>query len=76
MKYFVPWRAVWKEGSVTHACRMVFDGSQAMKGGCSLNILLPKGMNRMLRCVKALRKKNLAKFIHLEIFDCDRMRLT
>ena len=30
----------------------------------------------LLRCVKALRKKNLAKFIHLEIFDCDRMRLT
>ena len=30
----------------------------------------------ILRCVKALRKKNLAKCIHLEIFDCDRMRLT
>ena len=30
VKYFVPWRAVWNEGSVTHACRMVFDGSQAM----------------------------------------------
>ena len=45
VKYFVPWRAVWKEGSVTHGCRMGFDGSQAMKGGCSLNSLLPKGMN-------------------------------
>ena len=30
----------------------------------------------LFRCVKALRKRNLAKFIHLEIFDCDRMRLT
>ena len=51
---FVPWRAVWKEGSVTHACRMVFDGSQAMKGGYSLNSLLPKGMNRMNKLVEIM----------------------
>ena len=54
MKYFVHWRAVWKEGSVTHACRMVFDGSQAMKCGCSLNSLLPKGMNRMNKLVEIM----------------------
>ena len=54
VKYFVPWRAVWNEGSVTHACRMVFDGSQATKGGCSLNSLLPKGMNRMNKLVEIM----------------------
>ena len=31
-------------------------------------------MKCSLRCVKALRKKNMAKFLHLEIFDCGRMR--
>ena len=54
VKYFVPWRAVWNEGSVTRACRMVFDGSQATKGGCSLNSLLPKGMNRMNKLVEII----------------------
>ena len=54
VKYFVSWRAVWKEGSVTNACRMVFDGSQAMKGGCSLNSMLPKSMNRMNKLVEIM----------------------
>ena len=47
VKYFIPWRAVWNEGSVTTGCRMVFDGTQSTKEGCSLNSLLPKGVNGM-----------------------------
>ena len=52
--YFIPWRAVWNEGSVTTGCRMVFDASQAVKGGCSLNSLLPKGVNGMNKLVEIL----------------------
>ena len=33
---------------------MVFDDSQATKGGCSLNSLLPKGMNRMNKLVEIM----------------------
>ena len=47
VRYFIPWRAVWNEDSVTSNCRIVFDASMGTKGGCSLNSLLAKGMNNM-----------------------------
>ena len=47
VRYFIPWRAVWNENSVSTSCRMVFDASMGCKGGCSLNSLLAKGSNSM-----------------------------
>jgi hypothetical protein len=38
IKYFIPWRAVWKSNSVSTPCRIVFDASQATSSGLSLNI--------------------------------------
>ena len=47
VRYFIPWRAVYNENSVTTPCRLVFDASMGCKGGCSLNSLLAKGSNNM-----------------------------
>ena len=47
VRYFIPWRAVFNENSVTTPCRLVFDASMGSKGGCSLNSLLAKGSNNM-----------------------------
>ena len=45
VRYFIPWRAVYNENSVTTPCRLVFYASMGCKGGCSLNSLLAKGSN-------------------------------
>jgi len=37
MQNFIPWRAVWKENSVSTPCRVVFDASMPTKSGFSLN---------------------------------------
>ena len=44
---FIPWRAVWKETSVSTPCRIVFDASQITDSGFSLNDILAKGRNNM-----------------------------
>jgi len=44
---FIPWRAIWKENSVSTPCRIVFDASQPTNSGYSLNDLLAKGRNNM-----------------------------
>ena len=54
VKYFIPWRAVWNEKSLSTPCRMVFDASQGTKNGCSLNSLLAKGANSMNKLVEIL----------------------
>ena len=43
IRYFIPWRVVWNEKSVTTAVRLVFDASQKTSSGVSLNDLLAKG---------------------------------
>ena len=45
VKYFIPWRAVWNEKSLSTDCRLIFDESQGTKRGCSLNGLLAKDPN-------------------------------
>ena len=45
--YFIPWRAVWKETSISTPCRLVFDASSKTPGGESLNNILAKGENRL-----------------------------
>ena len=54
VRYFIPWRAVWNEGSETTPCRLVFDASQGTKGGCSLNSLLATGANGMNKLVEIM----------------------
>ena len=44
---FIPWRVVWKEGSVTSPCRPVFDASQPTPSGYSLNDIVAKGKNNL-----------------------------
>ena len=46
-RYFIPWRPVFNENSVSTPCRLVFDASQSNNDGCSLNSLLAKGVNNM-----------------------------
>ena len=52
VKYFIPWRAVWNESSLSTPCRLVFVASQTTKDGCSLNDLLAKDTNNMNRLVE------------------------
>jgi hypothetical protein len=47
--YFIPWRTVYNEGSLSTPCRMVFDASFKMPGGNSLNGVLAKGQNRLCK---------------------------
>jgi hypothetical protein len=56
VRYFIPWRAVWNEKSVTTPCRLVFDGSMGSKDSPSLNSLLPKGMNGMNKLVEVVTR--------------------
>ena len=44
---FIPWRAVWKDNSLSTPCRIVFDASQVTDTGFSLNDMLAKGRNNM-----------------------------
>ena len=46
IKYFIPWRPVWNENSVSTACRPVFDASFPTDTEC-LNNTLAKGKNNM-----------------------------
>ena len=49
---YIPWRAVWKESSLSTPCTMVFDASQPTDSGYSLNDLLAKGRNTMNKLVE------------------------
>ena len=51
-QYYIPWHVVWKENSIRTACRIVFDASMTVPGGCSLNSLLAKGVNSMNKLVE------------------------
>ena len=47
--YFIPWRIVHKEDSLSTPCRIVFDASSKTPGGASLNSVLAKGQNRLAK---------------------------
>ena len=49
---FIPWRAVWKDNSLSTPCRIVFDASQSTRSGFSLNDILAKGRNNMNKLVE------------------------
>ena len=47
--HIIPWRVVFKEGSLSTPCRMVFDASATTPGGLCLNDCLAKGENTLIR---------------------------
>ena len=49
--YFIPWRPVFNENSVSTPCRLVMDASASPRGQPSINSLLVKGSNRMNKIV-------------------------
>lgn len=57
--YFIPWRTVYKEGSLSTPCRMVFDASAKTPGGDSLNGILAKGQNKLVRLQHLLMRLRL-----------------
>ena len=52
IKNYIPWRAVWKENSITTPCRVVFDAFQPTYSGYSLNSIIAKGKNSMNKLVE------------------------
>ena len=59
--YFIPWRIVHNEGSLSTPCRMVFDASSKTPGGNSLNGILAKGKNRLVRLQSLLARFRMGK---------------
>ena len=47
--YIIPWRSVWKQSSLSTPCRLVFDASSKTPGGESLNNILAKGENKLIK---------------------------
>ena len=56
MKYYIPWRAVWKQNSISTPCGVVFDASQIANTGYSLNDVIAKGRNNMKKPVEIFLK--------------------
>ena len=52
--YIIPWRTVYKQGSISTPCRMVFDASARTPGGESLNAILAKGQNKLAKILHLL----------------------
>ena len=67
MKYYIPWRAVWKQNSISTPCRVVFDASQITNTGYSLNDVIAKGRNNMNKLVEIV----LRWMTHLVAFHTD-----
>ena len=59
--YYIPWRIVHNEGSISTPCRMVFDASSKTPGGESLNGILAKGQNKLVKIQSLLAKFRLNK---------------
>ena len=65
---FLPWRVVWNLNSVTTTCRLVFDGTMAMKNRYCLNELIAKGTNNMNKLVELLIRWSIKKYaFHTDI---------
>ena len=52
MKYYIPWRAVWKQNSISTRCRVVFDASRITNTGYSLDDVIAKGRNNVNKLVE------------------------
>ena len=56
MKYYIPWRAVCKQSSVSSLCRVVFDASQITNIRYSLNDVIVKRRNNVNKPVEIVLK--------------------
>ena len=66
--YFIPWRVVFKASSINTPCRMVFDASsRTPNGGESLNGILPKGQNKLVKILHLLVRFRAGPYA----FTCD-----
>ena len=54
VKYYIPWRSVYKLASLSTPCRIVFDASSRTPGGLSLNECLAVGRNLLSSLFKIL----------------------
>ena len=74
---YIPWRAVWKENSLSTPCRVVFDASSNTGSGFSLNDILVKGRNNMNKLVEIfIRWTTHAAALHTDVQKLyDRVKL-
>ena len=75
---FIPWRAVWKEDSLSTPCRVVFDASQPTDSGYSLNDILAKGRNNLNKLQEILLRWSSYKIgFHTDIskmYNCVKLK--
>ena len=64
IQYYIPWRPVWNQNSLSTPCRQVFDASQATDSGYSLNSILAKGRNNMNKLVQILIRWMTHTFVY------------
>ena len=66
--YYLPWRFVENEGSISTPIRVVFDASSSTSSGYSLNDILAKGINSMNSLVQIIiRFCSYAVAVHTDI---------
>ena len=66
--YYIPWRLHHKQNSINTPCRMVFDASsRTPNGGESLNALLAKGQNLLVKILHLLIRFKILPYA----FTCD-----
>ena len=67
-EYFIPWRMVENENSITTPVRVVFDASSVSRSGYSLNDVLAKGMNSMNSMLSIFLMRRCYKFaVHTDV---------
>ena len=67
-KYYMPWRFVFNENSISTPVRVVFDASSISRSGYSLNDLLAKGINSINSLLKIfLRFRCAPVAVHTDI---------
>ena len=67
-RYYMPWRFVHNENSITTPVRIVFDASAATKSGFSLNDIVAKGMNSLNSMLEIIiRFRNVVVAIHTDV---------
>ena len=60
-KHFLNWTIAYNANSLSTPYRLVFDASRPVPGGCSLNEILPKGVNNMNKLIVILLRWSIRK---------------
>ena len=65
---FIPWRVVWKGSSLSTPCHLVYDASQIINSGYSLNDIIAKGRKNMNKLIEIVIRWYTYKIaIHTDI---------